>query len=91
VPRQNQGQGQQLIVLSKVILHLRPEVRKTLGEKIEFQQVGLTQEGPFLKIIAAPGSNIEGARLYLFELIAGVETYPSKIEVSAVMPAKKPN
>lgn len=87
-----QPKAQQVTVLSKVIIHFRPEVHKTIGKSLEFTQVGLSQEGPFLKILKGPGSNIDGARMYLFEIIAGVETYASQIEVAGSMPPeRKPN
>ena len=81
-------QGQQLVILAKVIVHFRPEAHKTIGKTLTFQQVGLTQEGPFLKIIAGPGSSLEGAQLYHFDIIAGVETHPSKVSVATSMPAE---
>ena len=82
-------QGQQLAILAKVVIHFRPEAHKTIGKALELQQVGLTMEGPFLKVIAGPGSNIEGAQLYHFDIIAGVETHPSKVSVATSMPIER--
>lgn len=87
--QQQRQQVQQLAVLAEVVVYFRPEVHGQFGEEKVFKQVGLTQEGPFLKIAPGPGASIDGPEMYLFELIAGVKTIPSQITAAVELPREQ--
>lgn len=86
-------QNQQLEVLAEVTISFRPEFHKTYGAKEKtFTQVGVTQQGPFMKMVPAPGSNLGNKQeLFHFDTIAGLVLTPAQIRVSAEMPPPKVN
>ncbi len=85
-------QGEQLAVLAKVTVFFRPEVHESVGEQLEFTQVGVTQQGPFMKFVPGPGSNLAGRHeMYHFDVIAGLKLETGQIQVASDLPPAQAN